>query len=79
MLKAAKSSLPRHASRYDPQLLSYVILLRFGTVENPNFMRPILNYRSIAKVIKKPLTTVIEIIKYAIKAYNYSFQIGPPS
>ena len=42
-------------------------------------MRPILNYQSIAKVIKKPVTTVIEIVKFAIKAYNYNFEIGPPN
>ena len=42
-------------------------------------MRPILNYQSIAKVIKKPVTTVIEIVKFAIKAYNYNFEIDPPN
>ena len=42
-------------------------------------MKPILNYQSIAKVIKKPVTTVIEIVKFAIKAYNYNFEIGPPN
>ena len=46
---------------------------------NPDFMRLILNYQSIAKVIKKPVTTVIEIVKFAIKSYNYNFEIGPPS
>jgi len=43
-------------------------MLRFGTIVNPDFMRPILNYQSIAKVIKKPVTTVIEIVKFAIKS-----------
>ena len=69
----------RNPSRYDPQLLSYVVLLRFGTAVNPDFTKPILNYQSIAKLIKKPVTTVIEIVKYAIRAYNYSFEIGPPN
>ena len=79
MHKARKHCLIRHPSRYDPQLLSYVILLRFGTVVNPDFMKPILNYQSIAKLMKKPVTTVIELVKFAIKAYNYNFEIGPPN
>ena len=79
MLKARNQSLIQNRSRYDPQLLSYVILLRFGTAVNPDFTKPILNYQSIAKLIKKPVTTVIEIVKFAIRAYNYSFEIGPPN
>jgi hypothetical protein len=79
MLKARNQSLIRNSSRYDPQLLSYVILLRFGTAVNPDFTKPILNYQSIAKLIKKPVTTVIELVKFGIKAYNYSFEIGPPN
>jgi hypothetical protein len=79
MLKARNQSLIQNSSRYDPQLLSYVILLRFGTAVNPDFTKPILNYQSIAKLIKKPVTTVIELVKFGIKAYNYSFEIGPPN
>jgi hypothetical protein len=36
-----------------------------------------LNYQSIAKVIKKLVTTLIEIVKFAMQAYNYSFEIHP--
>ena len=79
MLKARNQSLIQNRSRYDSQLLSYVILLRFGTAFNPDFTKPILNYQSIAKLIKKPVTTVIELVKFGIKAYNYSFEIGPPN
>ena len=78
-MQALKQSLMRNQSRYDPQLLSYVILLRFGTAVNPDFTKPILNYQSIAKLIKKPVTTVIELVKFGIRAYNYSFQIGQPN
>ncbi len=38
-------------------------------------MKPIFNYQSIAKVIKKPVTTVIELVKFSIKTYNFSFKI----
>ena len=79
MLKVSNQSLIRNSSRYDPQLLSYVILLRFGTAVNPEFTKPILNYQSIAKLIKKPVTTVIELVKFGIRAYNYSFEICVPN
>ena len=79
MLKPCNQSLVQNRSQYDPQLLSYVILLRFGTFVNPNFTKLILNYQTIAKLIKKPVTTVIELVKFAIRAYNYSFEIGPPN
>ncbi len=42
-------------------------------------MRHILNYQSIAKVIKQPVTTVIELVKFAIQSYYYNFEIHPPS
>jgi hypothetical protein len=57
----------------------YVILLRFGTAVNPDFTKSILNYQSFAKLIKKPVITVIEIVKFAIRAYNNPFEIGPPN
>jgi hypothetical protein len=79
MLKKRNQSLVQNRSRYVPQLLSLVILLRFGTAENPDFTKPILNYQSIAKLIKKPVTRVIELVKFGIRTYNYSFEIGPPN
>jgi hypothetical protein len=77
MLKVRNRFLVQNRSHYDPQLLSYVILLHFGSAVNPDFTRPILNYQSIAKLIKKPVTTVIELFKFGIHAYNYSFEICP--
>jgi hypothetical protein len=79
MLKAAKSKPIKNRSRYDGQLLSYVILLRFGSLVTPDFSKPTLNFQSIAKVIKKPVTTVIELVKLGIRAYHYGFDIGPPN
>jgi hypothetical protein len=79
MLKAAKSQPIKNRSRYDGQLLSYVILLRFGSLVTPDFSKPTLNFQSIAKVIKKPVTTVIELVKLGIRAYHYGFDIGPPN
>ncbi len=39
----------------------------WGTVFNPDFIKPLLKYQSIAKVIKKPVTTVIELVEFAFK------------
>jgi len=46
----------------DPMLISYLILLRYGTVKDAHLRPPILNYASIAKVVKKPLQTVRRLI-----------------
>jgi hypothetical protein len=70
MLEARNKSLLRSSSRYDQQLLSYVILISFSTSVNPDFTKPILNYLSIAKLFKKLVTTVIELVNIGIRAYN---------
>ena len=55
-------------------LHSFMIgVLRFGTNESPDHSKPILNYQSIAKMIKLPATTVIELVKAAIDASRYMF------
>ena len=41
----------------DPLLIDYLLLLWFGS--NPNkFLRPLLNYASISRITKKPLTAI---------------------
>ena len=59
--------------RHDPQLLTYVLLLRFGTIPCSEPPQPLLNYTSIAKLIRKPVTTVIELVKTALGASMHSF------
>jgi hypothetical protein len=54
MLKAAKSPKLKNRSRYDGQLLSYVILLLFGSLVTPDLLKSALNFQSIAKGIKNP-------------------------
>ena len=71
MLQAPKAAGVNTTMRYDPQLLSYVHLLRFGNNKSPDHSKPILNYQSIAKMIKLPGTTVIELVKAAIDASRY--------
>ena len=79
MINPRNQVLSINRSRYNSQLLSSVILLRFGSIDNPDFSKPILNFQSIAKVIKKPVTTVIELVKLGIRTYNHGFKVDPPN
>ena len=38
----------------DPQLVDYLLLLRFGTSDPGQAPRPVLNFASISKVLRKP-------------------------
>ena len=38
----------------DQQLVDYLLLLRFGTGDAGHAARPVLNYASISKVVRKP-------------------------
>ena len=73
MLQARKAAGGNTPMRYDSQLLSYVHLLRFGTNESPDHSKLLLNYESIAKLIKLPVKSVIELVKAAIGASRYRF------
>ena len=75
MLKSPKSSQTFTRSRYDPQLLSYVNLLRFGSSEHPDFSRPVLNYQTIARVLGPPVTTVVELVRLGMRTYCHGFKI----
>jgi hypothetical protein len=59
--------------RHDPQLLTYVLLLRFGRVPSSDAPQPLMNYTSIAKLIKKPVTAVIELVKTALGASMHGY------
>ena len=73
MQRAPKSTKTINRSRYNPQLLSYVTLLRFGSSEHPDFSRPVLNYQTIAKVLKRPVTTVIELVRLGMRTYSHAY------
>ena len=78
MQRAPKSTKTINRSRYNPQLLSYVTLLRFGSSEHPDFSKPVLNYQTIAKVLKRPVTTVIELVRLGMRTYYHAYKIDPP-
>ena len=52
----------------DQQLVDYLLLLRFGTCEVGRASRPILNLASISMIIKKPLSTIRDLIKRGVEA-----------
>ena len=68
MVRPRRSGPSGCAMRHDPQLLTYVLLLRYGEIPSSNAPQPVMNYTSIAKLIRKPVTTVIELVKAALCA-----------
>ena len=52
----------------DPLLIDYLLLLRFCGSEPDLCLRPLLNYASISRITKKPLSTIRNLIKLGIKA-----------
>ncbi len=69
MLKLRRLSASKCAMKYDPHLINYVLLLRFGTCSDIETAKPVMNYASISKLIKVPVTTVIELVKTGIVMY----------
>ena len=59
----------------DKDLISYLLLLRFGDADNALSKTPILNFNSIAKVVKKPLQTVRRLILLGLKALSEQREI----
>ena len=52
----------------DQQLLDYLLLLRFGACEVGPAARPMLNFASISKITKRPLSTIRDLIKRGIES-----------
>ena len=50
----------------DQQLIDYLLLLRFGTCDIGQASRPLLNFASISKIMKKPFSTIRDLIKLGI-------------
>jgi len=74
MFKARSFKASGGTMRHDTQLLTYVfLLLQFGKITDLVLPQPVMNYTSIAKIIRKPVSTVIELIKTAIGASIHGF------
>ena len=50
------------------QLIDYLLLLKFGTCEVGPASRPMLNFASISKIMRKPISTIRDLIKLGIKS-----------
>ena len=50
----------------DQQLIDYLLLLRFGPSDVGHAARPVLNYASISKVVRKPVSTIRDLINRGI-------------
>jgi hypothetical protein len=73
MIKAQTSKSFGGTMRHNNQLLTYVLLLRFGRIPDSEAPHPVMNYTSIAKIIRKPVSTVIELVKTALTASMHGF------
>ena len=49
-------------------LIDYLLFLRFGTCEVGPASRPMLNFASISKIMRKPISTIRDLIKLGIKS-----------
>ena len=52
----------------DRQLIEYLLLLRFVACEVGPASRPMLNFASLSKITKKPLSTIRGLIKRGIES-----------
>jgi hypothetical protein len=52
----------------DQHLVDYLLLLRFGTCDVGIASRPRLNFASISRIIKKPLSTIRYLIKSGVES-----------
>ena len=50
----------------DQLLIDYLLLLRFGTCDIGQASRPLLNFASISKIMRKPLSSIRDLIKRGI-------------
>ena len=70
-MKASRTTSRRpQASRMteDPDLIDYLLLLRFGPSRGRDEGRPVLNYASVARLAKRPVATVRDLITMGLQA-----------
>ncbi len=61
MLKPKGLVASSFAIKNDPQLINNVLLLLFGTCSDFEISKSVLIYRSIARLIRVPVTSVIDL------------------
>ena len=68
--RAANPSKKRPSMNQEADLISYLLLLRFGPCKDPTRASPVLNYASIAKQEKKNPLSVRRLILQGIRDFN---------
>ena len=61
----------------DAQLIEYLLLLRFGTKVPHPHDKPLLNLTAIAKMVKKPVATIRNLIMLGLQAHKDQRMIVP--
>ena len=51
----------------DPELMKYLLLLRYGTSDDPDPRKPVLNLRTVARIAKVPVATVSDNIRVGLR------------
>ena len=50
----------------DQEFLNLLLLLRYGSIDCANYQQPVLNISSVARIVRKPASTVAELLKLAL-------------
>ena len=61
---------PKICMTEDQELISYLLLLRFGSYNDVLKLTPILNYTSIALIVKKPIRLYEDLYNLASNIYR---------
>ena len=61
----------------DPMLIDYLLLLRFGPAKGADHGKPALNHSSISRLVRKPISTVRDLIRKGLQALKEGKQIQP--
>ena len=52
----------------DPMLIDYLMLLRFGPAKGVGIEKPALIYSSVSRMVRKPISTVRDLIRIGLHA-----------
>jgi hypothetical protein len=77
--QASKSSDKRIPMSSNSDLISYLLLLRFGNVNNKSKLSPKISYSSIAKLVKISIESVRRLISKGINDLKKKQEIQSPS
>ena len=77
MLRARAAKGPRVPMSKDRDLLTYLLVLRFGSAKGSMRRAPILNLTSIATLVRLPVETVRRLLGVAINWVSSDKDLGP--